>query len=311
MLLIRLLAGLLALACIMPGLLAGQDNPAPTGLPDPPEAPSPTIAFQSGGGYLLNFFQAPEGSPQRNVASGTGRIRVGYPLFGPGTEVTGVLGGDLYDGFDPSLYASLLSRWTRGIHRLEADASVRTRSPRSEVGDTVGFADVIIAGASYKLRPWSSLQVEALAEFDRQAYNRTRERNNHSFRMGGSLRFLGLGYAFSPEVGASTGVRDVKADEEDYDETTYWVTIRSVPSPPMYLSLRYRARSRSYTLDQADSRNFMREDDRQDLTLTAEIDLGTHWSWTAYLSFLHADSTKRSRVFDTQYLWTGLTYSFR
>ena len=36
------------------------------------------------------------------------------------------------------------------------------------------------------------------------------ERDNHAVKLGGALRYLGLGYVFSPEIGAATD--PVKAD---------------------------------------------------------------------------------------------------
>lgn len=271
--------------------------------------PAPTVAFRSGGAFTGNFFQAPKGAARQNVFAGTGLVRLDYPAFGRAVEFHGGLGGDVYDGFDPSFYLFLGSRWVRGIHRLEADASFRTRSPRGDVGDAVGWADVLITSLSYGIRPVRSFQVQALADLDRQVYSSSAERNNHAVRVGGALRFFGLGYVLSPEIGAAAGIRDVDADEEDYDERTFWLTLRSVPTPPLYLSLRYRNRTRSYSLDQEGSSNFGREDDRGDLTLTAEISLGSRWRWTVYLSIQNAESTKQTRNFDTQYLWSGLTYT--
>ena len=92
-----------------------------------------------------HFFQALEGSPRKDVFVGTGLVRLDYPLSGPALALHGGLGEDLYDGFDPSLQLFLGGRLNRGVHAVEADASFRTRSPRGDVGDAVGWADVLLA----------------------------------------------------------------------------------------------------------------------------------------------------------------------
>jgi hypothetical protein len=267
------------------------------------------LAFRSGAAFLGNFFQAPGGAPQKDVFVGTGLVQLVYPVSGEALALHGGLGGDLHEGFDPSFQLFLGGRLTRGMHAVDADAAFRKRSPRGDVGDAVGWADVLLASLSYRIRPVRSVHLEALAEVDRQDYEPSVQRNNQGLRAGCALRFYGLGYVFSPEVGAAVGSRDVDSDEEDYDEQTLWMTVRSVPASPLYLSLRYRIRIRSYSTNLEGSSNFRREDKRGDLTLTAELSLGVRWSWTVYLSVQNAESTKASRRFDTQYLWSGLTYT--
>jgi hypothetical protein len=269
------------------------------------------VDLRFGGGYLGNFFQAPAGAPKENVLTGTGEARMTLSQIGSNLRVHGGVGGTLYSDFDPSFSFRAGARWNGGIHRLEGDVSLRTRSPRIEVGDTLGFADVFLAEADYKIRPLKDLQVGVQAGFDRQVYSRSGGRDNHAYQIGGSGRYYGLGYRFSPEFGVAVGRRNVELAEEDYDERVYWVTFRSVPFSTAYLSLRYRNRFREYRGDDPASRNFRREDDRRDLTFTMDLPLNDRWSWTAYLSYQDAGSTKESRTFVTQYIWTGLTYQFR
>jgi hypothetical protein len=180
-----------------------------------------------------------------------------------------------------------------------------------EVGDTLGFADVLLAEVRYELRPWRALQMGVLAAVDRQVYDRSPDRDNHAFQIGGSLRYFGLGYWLSPEVGVATGHRDVVLDGEDFGERTLWLTLRSVPHRRAYLSVRFRARQREYQIGDPGARNFSREDDRRDLTLTVDLALSDRWGWIAYLSYQDAASTRDSRTFETQYVWTGLNYRLR
>lgn len=301
----------LILVTVLTGIIdaaAGQVPDSVLVLGAAPNGPGFTVEFRAGGGYLGNFFQATAGMPKENVLAGTGEVRLTLPLTGSNSQLHGGVVGTLYSEFDPSLSFLAGARWGGGIHLLEGNVSLRVRSPRIEVGDTLGFADVFLAEAKYKIRPLRELQLGVLAGFDRQIYGRSEERDNHALRIGGSGRYYGLGYLLSPEIGVAVGNRDVELDEEDYDERTLWLTLRSVPVSAVYLSLRYRARLREYRGDDPASRNFKREDDRTDLTLTVDVSLNDRWSWTAYLSYQGARSTRKSRTFKTQYLWTGLTY---
>lgn len=295
--LLELAAGQVADSTLTPG--AGENNP------------DFRVDLRVSGGHLGNFFQAPAGTPGEDVMAGRAEARVTFSEIGSNLRIQGNMGSTLYSDFDPS--ASFLAgvRWIGGTHLLEGDVSLQTHSPRMEVGDTLGFADVFLAEADYKVRPWEDLQVGILAGYDRQIYSRSGEKDNHAFLIGGSGRFFGLGYLFSPELGAAVGRRSVQLAEEDYDERALWVSVRSVPIPAVYLSMRYRNRLREYRSDDPASRNFRREDDRMDLTLSVDLSLNNRWGWTVYVSYQDARSTKESRTFKTHYFWTGLTYRLR
>jgi hypothetical protein len=260
---------------------------------------------------VANFFQAPPGEASRDVLAGTGELRAVLPLERWGGELFGTLGGALYGDFDPSYTLLLGARAGGRVHRLDGTLSLRARSPRMEVGDTLGFADVLFAAAGYALRPVPALEIRALAEADWQSYGRSHDLDNRSVQAGGSVRFLGLGSRLSPEMGVTVGGRDVRLEVEDYRERTLWLTLRSAPVAPLYLTLRYRARLRNYSCDEPGSRNLGREDDRRDLTLTVDLALGGRWSWSAYLSRLQADSNRDGRGFRTLYLLSSLGYRVR
>mgnify|MGYP001095698103 FL=1 len=102
-----------------------------------------------------------------------------------------------------------------------------------------------------------------------------------------------------------------RLESEDHDERAIWVTLRAVPAPAFYFSLRYRGRWREYTSRDPASRNLGRVDDRRDLTLTVDISLSDRWSWIAYLSHQEADSTNKTRTFQAQYLMSSLSYRLR
>ena len=255
-----------------------------------------------------NFFQAPDELPKEDVLAGTGETRLLFPLGGSRSSGYAAFGGTLFDEFDPSLSFTAGARLHGGIQLLDGRVSYRTRSPRIEVGDSLGFADVLIVEGSYRLRPVRAFHVEGLVGFDRQTYGISSARDNRALELGGAIRYYGFGYEFSPEIGATFGGRDVETDQEDYDQRTLWLTLRSSLGSSLFLSVRYRHRLRDYTTADALASNFAREDVRQDVTVTVDVALSERWSVTGYFSFDDADSTKASRTFQTHYLWTGLTY---
>lgn len=302
------LLAILALLALPPAHAPAQE-PDTVAAARLPWLPGPVdVELRAGGAYIGNFFQAPDGAPRQNVVTGTGETRLVVPLAGSRSQAYASFGGTLYDQFDPSLAFTGGARWAAGIQIADARISYRTRSPRLEVGDSLGFADVLLVDAGYRLRPVRALQVEAVAVYDRQAYGRSPQRDNQALDLGGALRWYGLGYELIPEVGATLGGRDVVSDTEDYDQRTLWLTLRSNPAPAWFLSLRFRHRLRDYVTEAAAASNFGREDRRRDLTLTVDYALDERWSVTGYFSFDDAESTKPSRTFDTRYLWTGLTY---
>ena len=270
-----------------------------------------TVELRTGGAYLNNFFQAAAGEPREDILAGTGELWMSLPLDRWSAGMHASVGGTFYGNFDPSYALLAGAHLGRRVHRVEGTVSYRARSPRMEVGDTLGFADVLFASTSYALRPTRILELRALAEVDHQAYHRTRDRDNRALQVGAGARYLGFGYAFSPEIGAARGRRDVRVEAEDYDERSFWVTLRSAPTPDYYVSLRYRNRWREYSGRDPASRNLGREDERRDLTLTVDISLSDRWSWTAYASSQDASSTNVARSFRAHYLLTSLSYRLR
>jgi hypothetical protein len=108
-------------------------------------------------------------------------------------------------------------------------------------------------------------------------------------------------------VGFSTGERDVDDPSEDHDQQDVWLKVRSIPTPSLYLSFRYRVRMREYTTGDPLSDDFGREDDRDQWTLTASYQLTPRLAANLYADHLDADSTKASRVFETTLFGLGVT----
>lgn len=303
--LVALLLGFLAIA--MPAGLASQTADA-TQDSEPPPSPTPLeVLVGAGAGHFGNFFQAPGGEPHESVRAASGEVKVVRP-FESGSYAFAEAGGTLYRQFDPSSKLLAGFGWSAWPHLVQVYAGYRSHTPRLDVGDTLGFANVLFLHASYEVRPTHPIQLEALVDYYDGTHGQQAERDNTFMDVGGAVRYRGLDDLFSPELGMAFGSFDAATDTEDYDQRTLWVTLRSVPTPTLSLRLRYRNRQREYSIGDVAASNFGREDRRHELTVTTGLSLRDDLRWMVSCSFQHATSTKATRNFDTNYISTGLEY---
>lgn len=256
-----------------------------------------------------NFFQAPEGEPEVEVSLARVEARLAarasddspFELYGRGRfdsysddldEAWAVGGGARYD--------------TRSS---DADLFLQYEEDRPvfDVGDEFDRANVLAVTGDYGWRFVDDWQVSALGEWRREEFDQTSGKDNDFLTGGVALRYRGWGYTFSPEVGIEWGSRDATDPNEDLDQRDVWIKVRSIPVERLYLSLRYRVRDREYTLDDPGASNFGREDDRSDWTLAADYQVLEWLGVNGYVSYLDADSTKESRIFETTLAGVGLS----
>ena len=258
-------------------------------------------------GYFGNFFQAPEGEEHESVSAMTGEARV-IRSFASGSYAFAAASGTLYSEFDPG--SNLLGGfgWSAWPHLIEGYAGYRWHTPRLDVGDTLGFANLMYLHAGYSIRPTRIIQLEALVDYYDEAHGQRPERDNTFLDLGGAVRYRGLGRIVSPELGLAFGARDVDVDTEDLDQRSVWITVRSNPTPTLSLRIRYRNRFRDYSVDDVTALNFGREDRRHELALASTLQLRDDLRWTVYYSLQHATSTRANRNFDAQYIQTGVEY---
>jgi hypothetical protein len=281
----------------------GQGAPAETGEP----------RWETGvhlqGLFFDNFFQLPADEPQQDVEAlrAEGRLswrpRSEWPL-----EVYGVAGATSYldEDLDESLLVGGGLRWDGLVDLIELDLRYEADRPSFEVGDTFGTAELLGVGGLYSHRIADSWELSALANHQRLDYAADDGRDSFFRSVGAAVRYRGWGYEFSPEVGVEVGERDADAADEDNDQTDLWLKLRSAPIRPLYLSLRYRHRVRDYSVDDPAASNFRREDDRDQIVLTADWRTSDLLTWTLYYAREDADSSKATRVFDTQLLAVGV-----
>lgn len=301
----------MCLAALLTASPAAAQAPKATGALHRERQPLPfAVEFQVNASYIANFFQVPDELPKRNVTAWTGDGRVDFPFAGRRGRAFLRASGTVYNEFAPGAGLAGGGRWSVGPHEFDATAGVRWRSPRVEVGNQIGSADLVYASGSYGVRPVRQFELSALVDYYRATYSTSTSRNHDAFDAGGAVRYRGFGYEFMPEAGAALGRLDARLDTEDYDQRTFWIAASSIPARPVYLSVRYRHRWRGYSTDNVAASSFGREDTRHQLTITADVGLAARWSWLLYSSFEDARSTRASRMFTTQLLLTGLAYRF-
>ncbi|HEX2163151.1 MAG TPA: hypothetical protein VHM02_04320, partial [Thermoanaerobaculia bacterium] len=260
-----------------------------------------------------NFFQLPDEEPQDDVA---GLRAEGRLTWRPSEErplaVFAEGGATAYDdsALDTTLLLGAGLVWDGEDDDLDVGLRLELDRPSFEAGDTFGTADLLDLGVVYAHRLSGDWEVSGLAETYRLEYEESPGRDNDFGSLGAAVRYRGWGYDLSPELGVELGRRDAVDPDEDHDQTDVWLKLRSAPIPPLYLTLRLRHRLRDYSIDDPLAGNFGREDDRNQVTLTADWETGDLLTWTLYYAWEDADSTKPSRVFTTQLLAVGARFAF-
>lgn len=257
-----------------------------------------------------NFFQAPDGAPQEDIDAGRVEARIAYRLLSDRPlALTAEAGYTAYgQGLDDSPSVGIGLESQGRPHEWALGAAFRVDQPVFDVGDELEQADILALAGDYGYRLGDDWELHALGEWTHQSFEIIDRKNNDLWGLGGAVRYRGWGYAFSPEIGFLTGERDVDDPTEDHDQQDVWLKVRSIPVDPIYLSLRYRVRSRDYETDDLQASNFGREDDRDQWTLAADYRITPRWTANLYVDYLDAESTKESRTFDTTLFGLGVTW---
>lgn len=257
-----------------------------------------------------NFFQAPDGAPQEDVDTFLVETRIEYQLQPDRPlRLTAEAGYTFYgQGLDdsPSLGVGLKSEPRPQEWELELGWS--GDRPVFDVGDEFDQADVLSLRGDYGYRLTDAWELHALGEWNQQEFRITRRKDNELYGVGGAVRYRGWGYGFSPEIGFLTGARTVDDPTEEHDQQDVWIKVRSIPIRPLYLSVRYRVRTRDYDTNDPLASNFQREDDRDQWTLAADYRFTDHLRGNLYVDYLDAESTKESRIFETTLLGIGMIW---
>ena len=280
--------------------------------------PASRCAAGWGGSLLVavelfdNFLQAPAGRPETDVVATTVKLDL-QGVLDPSIHLLQAfvsVDGTAYSKFDSSAGVGGGIRYDGNPHAFMARVGYFKDRPRFDIGDTFDRASGVETLGRYSYRITPDWQVGAETGFIRETYAFTGTKNNSYKRLGGSVRYRGFGYAFSPEVGVTRGWMDTKDNNDDYDQSGVYLQVRSMPVEALYLTGRYRYRTRDYTIEQDTASNLDRKDTRHLFTMAADIQEGENITWVLYYAYQDADSTKESRVFTTHFVSAGLRISF-
>jgi hypothetical protein len=259
------------------------------------------------GWWFGNFFQASDDAAEEDVLAGSAEARfiANTGVFSPYLHLN-------YLQYDESALDSpyggrVGARTVSGKHDLDLFVDHQIDRPTFDIGDTFDTADVTRFVADYKLRFVDDWQAGIEGEVQQQRFDVSEAKDNDFTAVGASLRWRGS-RVFSPEVGYIVGERDVDTESESYDQTDLYFQVRSAPTPSLYLSARYRIREREYT--NPDPGTFAREDDRDQITLSADLRTSDHLTWNFYYAVEDAESSILGRDFTTQTALLGLTIGF-
>lgn len=295
----------LAAATLLPGAARAQE--ADPRRPGETTEPAWSTGLHVQGLFFDNFFQLPDDEPQQDVEALRAEGRLGWRPGGGALELFGVAGATTWsEDLDETLLLGAGARWEGLVDDLEVGLRYEADRPSFEVGDTFGTADRLALGAAWSHRLTDDWELSALADLEHLDYEVDDGRDSDFVGGGAAVRYRGWGYDLSPEIGFELGERDADDPNEDHEQQDLWLKLRSAPVPSLYLTLRYRMRTRDYDVGDPLAGNFRREDDRDQIVLTADWTTSELLTWTAYYAFEDADSTNPSRVFDTQLLALGL-----
>jgi hypothetical protein len=290
------------------GLLIGSGGPAVAQDDEGPLGDRFELEARVFGASFDNFFQAPPGEPEQDVTSTRVEARLyrllrkdrPWKLYGQAAYV-------VYEGaLDNANEVGVGFLHDARPHRFDAFFQRQRNRPSFDVGDTFDRADVDRLAVEYSYRLDSDWELTGLGTFEDQTFDLTPSRNNDFSTLGAAVRYRGWGYSFSPELGIALGDRSAVDPNEDHSQTDLWLKLRSAPTRRLYLSLRYRYRTRDYDIGLLDASNFGREDDRRQWTLAANIKTVRRLSVDVYYAYEDAESTKASRNFTTSMLGIGL-----
>lgn len=299
---------LVAMILLTASLAFAQDIPKEKKQKDEPETDRFNTELRLNGWWFGNFFQAEEGTPEEDVMAGSveGRFAGKLGNLSPYLHANYLHYDD--SALDSSYGGRVGARWLSRPHDLDLFVDHQLDRPTFDIGDTFDRADVTRFVADYKLRFFDDWQVGVEGELQSQSYDETVTKDNDYTAVGASLRWRGS-RLFSPEIGYITGEREVDNEIESYDQTDTYVQVRSAPTEAIYLSARYRMREREY-LNPVEPGALIREDDRDQWTISADIRTGDRLTWNFYYATEDTDSNDAGRDFSTAVGLVGLTIGF-
>jgi hypothetical protein len=253
-----------------------------------------------------NFFEAPNGMPQRDVHA----LRVDWV---GSTEAVGPNRWRLYGRADVIVYeefgaspgfAAGIRRYA-GRHMLDVSGGSEWGRPTVDVGDSFAEVRALTTEADYAfrvVRPWELL---GLFQYRRYDVADNPERDARDYLLGAGVRYRDFGPTFVPSVTMATGSRDSRDPNQDFGQVEMIGQVQSTLEQ-VRLRVRYRNRFRSYDETGLGS-NAGREDRRHRWTADLQFPFHRHLSAIVGYQIERSRSTRLDRSFTSQLLHGGVT----
>ena len=265
--------------------------------------------------YFDNFFYSTNPEEEDDATALGAELRAAFRPGARPLEIFGHLSGVRYDveRASDTFGARIGAAYDDEIHQWMVFLDQAENRPSFEVGDTFARADVTTLAGEYAFRFHDDWEAAGETAYQRQKYDVESDRENDYYALGGSIRYRGLGWRVTPEAGLLLSRREVRNDEQSYESLEPFVQVTylpELPDNPLWLSLRYRHRTRSYTVDDRTSRNFGRDETRPSWTFVADYRTAANVSLWAYFSNESIDSSIPGGDFEVGVLLLGITIGF-
>lgn len=254
-----------------------------------------------------NFFRVGEGGEERAIHAGTVD---GRALFRAGSSgqlwLYSEAGYTRYETLGGSVSVVGGIRLVGRPHAAHLRVIHLVDRPARDIGDVVRKADITRANGEYSYRVAGDWELGVEGQVARVVFDSLPGNDSDIYGVGGSLRYRGFGYRFSPEVGGLRAWRTADAPNQEYTRDYLYARLIAIPVDPLWTSVRYRFRVRDYTTEITTFNNFGRTDEGSQWTFIASLRASSRFSFTVYYDFLDMDSSVPQRIFTTQTLIAGV-----
>ena len=258
-----------------------------------------------------NFFRVAENAEEQTIVAWAteGRITV-RPMGSYGLQLYGEAGYTQYETLGDSRGVGAgLVLGTRPF-ALYVDADYVEGRPAFNVGDVVRSADLRRVWGRLACTPVPNWQVGLEGEVLEFSFDSVPQNDSRLYGWGGNIRYRGIGASLEPELGGWISWRRAEDPEDDDMRGDVYARLVSTPIDPVWLSARYRYRTRRYTAVDPTSRNFERWDAGGQWSFAATVHASSHLDFTLYYDVVDMESSVDNRIFTAQSLTVGTTLRF-
>lgn len=258
-----------------------------------------------------NFFRVAAPVEQQTIQAWTtdGRLTV-RPTGSYGLELHGEGSFTRYRTIGDSRGMGVGVRLGTRPYALRLGADYQDDRPAFNVGDVVRRADILVMNGSLAVVPESSWQIGVEGSAVSVRFDSIPENDSRLYRLGGSIRYRGVGRGLQPELGGMVGWRRTNEPEYDDMRSHLFARLISAPVTPVWMSVRYRYRKRRYLATDPQSSNFGRWDGGAQWTFALMLRPSYHLDLSVYYELFDMDSSVEYRIYRAESVTVGTTVRF-